>query len=111
MNFFNCDISNGIRFYDRFNVLSKSLSTKVCWCNCIWMFACILDGSRMIPVNFPTSQHPPDVAHSLPTEIPSQHPDVVPRTPRTPRGKDPEVYPRFYPVVKESGAPKDPQVI
>ena len=65
---------------------------------------------KAIPSNFPTSQNPPEVAHSLPTEIPSQHPDVVPRTPRTPRGKDPDTYPRFYPVVKDGGAPKDPQV-
>ncbi len=49
----------------------------------------------------------PDVAHSLPTEIPSAHPDVIPRTPRTPGSKDQA---RFYPVVKEGGAPKDPQV-
>lgn len=46
-------------------------------------------------------------AHSLPTTVPespsTSHPRT-PRTPRTPGRQDPSKTPRFYPVMKESGA-------
>lgn len=48
-----------------------------------------------------------ELAHSLPTvvpESPSTHQPRTPRTPRTPGRQDPNKTPRFYPVMKESGA-------
>lgn len=48
-----------------------------------------------------------DMARSLPTtvpESPSAHQPRTPRTPRTPGRQDPNKTPRFYPVMKESGA-------
>lgn len=48
-----------------------------------------------------------ELARSLPTtvpESPSAHQPRTPRTPRTPGRQDPSKTPRFYPVMKESGA-------
>ena len=47
----------------------------------------------------------PDMAHSLPADIPV--PPGVHRTPKTPRGSNLE--PRFYPVIKDATVP-DAQV-
>lgn len=48
-----------------------------------------------------------ELAHSLPTTVPESPSTSQPRTPRTPRTpgrQDPSKTPRFYPVMKESGA-------
>uniref|UniRef100_A0A3B5L5M5 La ribonucleoprotein 1B n=1 Tax=Xiphophorus couchianus TaxID=32473 RepID=A0A3B5L5M5_9TELE len=48
-----------------------------------------------------------DLARSLPTTVPESPSTSQPRTPRTPRTpgrQDPNKTPRFYPVMKESGA-------
>lgn len=66
--------------------------------------------SKAVPFAAP-SQKVPDMAHSMPTDIPvATGLDNVPRTPRTPLGKkDHDKNPRFYPVVKDSSK-RDPQV-
>lgn len=51
-------------------------------------------------------QKAPDMAHSLPADIPSTPGREVQRTPKTPRGS--KLEPRFYPVVKDATQP-DPQ--
>lgn len=48
-----------------------------------------------------------DLARSLPATVPESPSTSQPRTPRTPRTpgrQDPNKAPRFYPVMKESGA-------
>lgn len=47
-----------------------------------------------------------DIARSLPARVPETPGRQVPRTPRTPHGKN---APRFYPVMKEASRPTDPQ--
>lgn len=51
----------------------------------------------------------PDIARSLPAYVPDT-PGKKEKGPRTPHSKKEEIAPRFYPVVKDSGRPHDPQV-
>lgn len=50
----------------------------------------------------------PDIARSLPAYVPDT-PGKKEKGPRTPRSKKEEMAPRFYPVVKDSSRPHDPQ--
>ncbi|CAG2257977.1 LARP1 [Mytilus edulis] len=50
----------------------------------------------------------PDIARSLPAYVPDT-PGKKEKGPRTPHSKKEEIAPRFYPVVKDSGRPHDPQ--
>lgn len=48
-----------------------------------------------------------ELARSVPTMVPQSpraHQPRTPRTPRTPGRQDPNKTPRFYPVMKETGA-------
>ena len=56
-------------------------------------------------ISLTTSPKTPEVAHSMPKEIPAT-PGQAPKTPRTPGGKGGK---RFYPVVKDTAVP-DPEV-
>lgn len=51
----------------------------------------------------------PDIARSLPAYVPDT-PGKKEKGPRTPHSKKEEMAPRFYPVVKDSSRPHDPQV-
>ena len=53
-----------------------------------------------------TSPKTPDIAHSMPKEIPATPGQIAPKTPKTPGGMGGK---RFYPVVKDTAAP-DPEV-
>ena len=50
----------------------------------------------------------PDIARSLPAYVPDT-PGKKEKGPRTPHSKKEEMAPRFYPVVKDSSRPHDPQ--
>lgn len=50
----------------------------------------------------------PDIARSLPAYVPDT-PGKKEKGPRTPHSKKEEMAPRFYPVVKDSARPHDPQ--
>jgi hypothetical protein len=56
-----------------------------------------------------TSNAQPDIARSLPAYVPDT-PGKKEKGPRTPHSKKEEMAPRFYPVVKDSSRPHDPQV-
>ncbi|KAK7496535.1 hypothetical protein BaRGS_00012187, partial [Batillaria attramentaria] len=59
--------------------------------------------AKKVPTPPPTQA---DIARSLPARVPETPGRQVPRTPRTPHGKD---TPRFYPVMKDASRPTDPQ--